>query len=80
MSTPHLKFVPSEIPRPDYAQPGANGIPRPRLVNGRRKLVQNKMKAEDLTRMRRACAQAREVLEEVLAAVKPGVSLSLIHI
>ena len=32
------------------------------------------MKGEELTRMRRACAAAREVLEEVLDAVKPGVT------
>ena len=76
MSVQLLKDVPAEIPRPDYAQPGANGIPKSvqRDAFGRRKVIRNFMKGEDLERMRKACKAAREVLEEVLKAVKPGVS------
>ncbi|MAD61552.1 MAG: type I methionyl aminopeptidase [Myxococcales bacterium] len=76
MSVQRLKDVPAEIPRPDYAQPGANGIPKSvqRDAFGRRKVIRNFMKGEDLERMRKACKTAREVLEEVLKAVKPGVS------
>lgn len=76
MNAQLLREVPSDIPRPDYAQPGANGIPKTvqRDAFGRRKVIRNFMKGEDLERMRKACKAAREVLEEVLAAVKPGVS------
>ena len=70
MSTQLLRDVPAEIPRPDYAQPGANGVPKSvqRDAFGRRKVMRNFMKGEDLERMRKACRAAREVLDEVLAA------------
>lgn len=76
MSVQSLRAVPESIPRPDYAQPGARGIPTKYTLDqfGRRKVARNFMRGEELTRMRRACAAAREVLEEVLAAVKPGVT------
>ena len=76
MSAVSLRPVPEHIPRPDYAQPGAKGIPKnyTRDAFGRKKVYRNFMKGDDLKRMRKACAAAREVLEEVLAAVKPGVS------
>ena len=76
MSAQSLRAVPDAIPRPDYAQPGARGIPTKYTYDqfGRRKIPRNFMKGEELTRMRRACAAAREVLEEVLDAVKPGVT------
>ena len=76
MSSMLLRPVPDHIPRPDYAQPGAGGRPKNYTLDafGRKKLVRNFMKGEELQRMRRACAAAREVLEEVLAAVRPGVT------
>lgn len=76
MNTQTLRYVPEHIPRPDYAQPGANGIPQSvrRDAFGRKKIVRNFMKGDDLKRMRQACRAAREVLEEVLKAVRPGVS------
>ncbi len=76
MSISILREVPDSIPRPDYAQPGAQGIPKGYTFDafGRKKVVRNFMKGEELERMRRACAAAREVLEHVLAAVKPGVT------
>ena len=56
--------------------PGAGGVPRSYVIDslGRRKVARNFMKGDELTRMRRACAAAREVLEEVLVAVRPGVT------
>jgi len=72
---PALRAVPEHIPRPSYAQPGANGIPaKPKGLGGRPKIITNQLKGEALERMRRACKAAREVLEEVLSAVKVGVS------
>ena len=60
---PTLRPVPPSIVAPDYAE---SGRPQSRSVR-------NHMSGEALTRMRRACAAAREILEEVLAAAKPGV-------
>lgn len=76
MNAQTLRYVPDHIPRPDYAEPGANGVPQSTMRDtyGRKKVVRNFMKGEDLQRMRKACTAAREVLEEVLNAVKPGVS------
>lgn len=71
-----LRAVPEHITRPDYAQPGAKGRPKSHIVDafGRRKVIRNHMKGEALERMRRACRAAREVLEEVAAAVRPGIT------
>ena len=71
-----LRPVPEHIPRPDYALPGSGGRPKNYTLDafGRKKLVRNFMKGDELVRMKRACAAAREVLEEVLAAVRPGVT------
>lgn len=71
-----LRAVPEHITRPDYAQPGAGGRPKSHTVDayGRRKVIRNHMKGDDLERMRRACRAAREVLEEVIEAVRPGIS------
>ena len=59
-----MRTVPPSIQPPDYA---ATGRPRVRSVR-------NHMDKDALVVMRRSCAAAREVLEEVLAAVRPGVS------
>jgi methionyl aminopeptidase len=71
-----LRPVPDHIVRPDYAMPEARGIPQSKIkdARGRFKAVKNEMKGEPLSRMRATCKAAREVLEEVLAAVKPGVT------
>lgn len=70
-----LREVPEHIPRPSYAQPGAHGVPaKPKGLGGRPKVITNQLKGEPLERMRRACKAAREVLEEVLSAVKVGVT------
>lgn len=70
-----LRSVPEHIPKPDYAHPDAGGKPGPLPVFGKRqKLFKNEMKGEALTRMRQACVAAREVLEIVLDAVKPGIT------
>ena len=76
MNAQTLRYVPDHIPRPDYAQPGANGVPQTvrRDAFGRKKIVRNFMKGDDLKRMRKACRAAREILEEVLKAVRPGVT------
>ncbi|HWG93527.1 MAG TPA: type I methionyl aminopeptidase [Mycobacteriales bacterium] len=58
--------VPPEIPRPDYAL-DRHGRPRFRDTGAPRD-------AETLERMRRACRAAAEVLAEVGAAVRPGVT------
>jgi methionyl aminopeptidase len=69
------KPVPDHIIRPDYARPENNGKPRkPVDLKGRPLALKNELKGEALGRMRRACAAAREVLEEVLSAVRPGVT------
>lgn len=62
--------VPEAIPRPPYAIPGTN---RPF------KRASSVKSAEELSRMRRACAAAREVLEAVLAAVAPGVTTEALN-
>ena len=70
-----LRAVPDQIPRPSYAQPGANGVPsKPKGLGGRPKVITNQLKGEALERMKRACAAARAVLEEVTAAVRVGVT------
>jgi len=70
-----LRAVPDHIPRPSYALPEAGGIPaKPKGLGGRPKIITNQLKGEELARMKRACAAAREVLEEVLSAVKVGVT------
>lgn len=76
MSNAALRLVPEHIPRPDYAMPGSGGRPKSHIIDafGRKKVVRNHMRGEALERMRRACRAAREVLEEVLEAVRPGVS------
>lgn len=58
------RTVPPEIPRPEYAETG-----RPASRAGRT----CHKSGEALVRMRRACKMAREVLDEVLAAVAVGV-------
>lgn len=71
----NLREVPEHIPRPSYAQPSAGGVPqKPKGLGGRPKIISNELKGESLERMRRACKAAREVLEEVLSAVRVGVS------
>ena len=57
--------VPPEIPRPDYAFSGKPHGPR------HKNLIKS---AEQIERMRRACRAAREVLDEVSAAVRPGMT------
>ncbi|MFN3198864.1 MAG: type I methionyl aminopeptidase [Bradymonadia bacterium] len=57
--------VPPEIPRPEYAE---SGTP---TRSPRRTHVKN---ADEIARMRAAGAVAREVLDIVLAAVKPGIT------
>ena len=71
-----LRPVPDHIIRPDYAMPGAKGVPKNKVkdAHGRFKTAKNEMKGEQLARMRSTCQAAREILEEVLAAVKPGVT------
>ncbi len=61
---PKFKDVPSSIPKPDYA---ITGIPK-------KAVPKNEVSLEGLERARKAGKAAREVLEEVLAAVKPGIS------
>ena len=78
---PALREVPEHIPRPSYAQPGARGVPqKPKTLNGRPKIITNDLKGEALERMRRACKAAREVLEEVLSAVRVGVTTEVLDI
>mgnify|MGYP001346357514 CR=1 FL=1 len=76
MSSASLRSVPEHITRPDYAMPGSRGQPKSHIIDafGRKKVVRNYMRGEPLERMRRACRAAREVLEEVLEAVHPGIS------
>ena len=76
MSSASLRSVPEHITRPDYAMPGSRGQPKSHIIDafGRKKVVRNYMRGEPLERMRRACRAAREVLEEVLEAVRPGIS------
>jgi methionyl aminopeptidase len=71
-----LRPVPDHIVRPDYAQPGAQGIPKNYILSksGRKRSIKNKMESTDLIRMRKAGKAAREVLEIVLNAVKPGIT------
>ena len=71
-----LRPVPDHIVRPDYALPGAKGIPKNYVLSksGRKKAIKNKMDSTDLVRMRKAGQAAREVLEMVLSAVRPGVT------
>lgn len=61
--------VPSNILRPDYA---ADGIPK----NGKRGNVWdiNPVASEDIPRMRVAGRIAREVLDEAIRMVKPGIT------
>ncbi len=59
------RVVPSRIARPEYAD---TGVPAPY------KLSCLKVNADQIERMRKAGKLAREVLELVLAAVRPGVS------
>lgn len=59
-----FREVPGHIARPDYA---GTGLPGP--GTGR-----NVRTAEELVRMRKACAAAAQVLEITAAAVKPGVT------
>jgi methionyl aminopeptidase len=60
-----MRTVPAHIPRPDYALNGRPQGPRSRQV------VKT---AEQIQRMRRACAAAREVLEIAKRAVRPGIT------
>jgi len=59
------RFVPAHIKRPEYAQ---SGVPAPYKRSCR------KDSAEERERMRRAGGIARQVLDTVLAAVRPGMS------
>jgi methionyl aminopeptidase len=59
------RMVPPAIPRPDYAASGRPGGARSRQV------VKN---PDQIARMRRACAAARQVLEIAKRAVRPGVT------
>jgi methionyl aminopeptidase len=78
----NLRTVPPHIIRPDYAMPGAKGKPKSYAVDskGRRKVIKNELKGEPLQRMRRAGRAAREVLEEVLSAVRPGVTTEALDV
>ncbi len=59
------RTVPAHIPRPDYALTGRPAGPRERTV------VKN---ADQIARMRRACAAARVALEAAKRAVRPGIT------
>jgi methionyl aminopeptidase len=59
------RFVPSHISRPEYAD---SGIPAPYKLSCR------KVTAEQIERMRKTGRLAREVLDAVLAAVRPGIA------
>jgi methionyl aminopeptidase len=61
---PVLRPVPSHIPKPDYA---LTGIPK-------KHLSKNEITPEQLIKIRKVGQVAREVLEEVLAAVRVGIS------
>jgi methionyl aminopeptidase len=62
--TPRLT-VPAHIVRPDYATTGKPAGPRMKdVVKG----------PDQIARMRKACRAAREVLDEVKSAVRPGVT------
>jgi methionyl aminopeptidase len=60
-----MRSVPDHILRPEYAESGEPGNRR------NQQLIKNR---EALARMRRACIVAREVLDVVLDAVKPGIT------
>ncbi|MDZ4698016.1 MAG: type I methionyl aminopeptidase [Deltaproteobacteria bacterium] len=62
------RFVPPEIPRPDYAEstrPGYSNLPEIK-------------DAERIVRMRRACRAAGEILKEASALVAPGITTDAI--
>jgi methionyl aminopeptidase len=59
------RSVPPGIPRPDYASTGRPAGARSRQV------VKN---ADQIARMRKACAAARQVLEIAKKAVRPGIT------
>ncbi len=59
------RTVPAGIVRPDYAENGKPLAPRHRT---------NCKNAEQLLRLRKACRAAREVLDECIAAVRPGIT------
>jgi methionyl aminopeptidase len=61
---PALRAVPAHIPRPEYAESG-----RPARAPGTRPAT-----ADELARLRRACAAAVRVLEHTGAAVRAGVT------
>src|SRR5260370_10311588 len=58
------RSVPPNIPRPDYAETGEPSRQPVPLVRT----------ADEVTRMRRACRAAAEVLAEVATALAPGVT------
>ncbi|MBA3846994.1 MAG: type I methionyl aminopeptidase [Planctomycetes bacterium] len=65
------RTVPPAIPRPDYAVSGRPGGSR----------IKNLIKTpEQIERMRRACRAAREVLDEVTAAVRPGITTDALDV
>ncbi|MBU0551418.1 type I methionyl aminopeptidase [Myxococcota bacterium] len=59
------RLVPAHIPKPEYAESGRRG--------GRSRDCK-KTSEDEIARMRRAGAAARAVLDEVLAAVRPGIT------
>jgi len=67
-----MSSVPAHIPRPEYAD---SGRPRRRNANDRSNVIKT---PEQIVRMRRACAAAREVLEVIKAAVRPGITTDAI--